>query len=454
MRKIVSPTPGACQSQVYSTVIERLQAREPFLWLNPAWKPAAQSLPSLPYGWRHVEDAAARLDRFAPLLADLFPELESAGGMIESPLLSVSRWAAGKLGADAQSAGTFRIKADHQLPVAGSIKARGGIYAVLCFAEKVAMDGGLLKAGGDYRCLREPAVRSLFGQYELSVGSTGNLGLSIGVMGAALGFRVAVHMSVEAKEWKKERLRKRGVRVVEHPSDYTAACAAARQQAAGDLRRHFIDDENSVELLLGYSVAVPRLRKQLQQQGITVDARHPLFLYLPCGVGGAPGGITLAAKLVFGDHAHCFFAEPTEAPCMLYGLLTGRHEAASIGELGIKLQTDADGLAVGRPSGLVGRLVNELVSGCYTVRDGELYKALLELEKDEKISVEPSAAAGCMGPERLLSTPGGQSYLREHDLQKNLSHATHVIWTTGGSLVPAEQQEEFRRKGGSLIAQV
>ena len=123
------------------------------------------------------------------------------------------------------------MKADHDLPVAGSVKARGGIYNVLCFAESLCLKHGLIRFSDNYRKMASPEIRALFGKYSVSVGSTGNLGLSIGTIAAALGFKARVHMSADAKEWKKQLLRSRGVEVIEYAGDYSSAVAQGRKEA-------------------------------------------------------------------------------------------------------------------------------------------------------------------------------------------------------------------------------
>ncbi len=427
--------------------LESLRRRHPRFWANPGRQPMDACRATLPFHLDHVRDAGQRWQRYAPLLADLFPELHATAGVIESDLIPAPALAERIMPA---GGGRLFVKADHALPVAGSIKARGGIYAVLHFAEKLALENDLLRdISDDYRKMASCKARELYSGYELSVGSTGNLGLSIGIAGAALGFQVTVHMSVEAKTWKKERLRKRGVTVVEHDADYTAACKVARARAADDPRKHFIDDENSFELFLGYACAVPRLQCQLTEAGIAVDREHPLFIHLPCGVGGGPGGITFAARLVFGDNAHCFFVEPVEAPCMLLGMLTGRHSDSSVYSLGLNLKTDADGLAVSTPSRFIGKLMEPLLDGCVTLRDETLYRHLLDLYETEGLEVEPSAAAGCGIPRMLLESEDGRRYLHDKDLASRMSRSTHIVWTTGGLFVPPEQHVRFRNMAGS-----
>ena len=394
----------------------------PFLWENPLCRPGPWNLP---LGLSDIYEAEARLCRFAPLLAELFDEAAESYGIIESKLLDVPR-----LTAAIVPESTVLLKADHDLPVAGSVKARGGIYEVLCFAENLAIEHGLIRTDENYRKLSSAEARALFGKYTVSVGSTGNLGLSIGTIAAALGFRAEVHMSCEAKAWKKEMLRKRGAVVIEHEGDYSAAVAEGRRIASGSPFAYFVDDENSKTLFLGYSVAALRLKEQLRVRGLIPDATHPLFVYLPCGVGGAPGGICFGLKLVFGDAAHCFFAEPVASPCMTLGLASRKFSDISVYDIGLDNKTNADGLAVPRPSAFVGQVVEPLVNGCFTVTDEELERCRRMALDLEGLKIECSAAAGFPGPQMVLDT----DYCEKRGISRE--NIIHILWTTGGRYLP------------------
>lgn len=416
------------------------------VWFNPNVTSTDQGLPYVGLTQNDVMDAQARLQRFAPYLMKAFPETASTEGIIESAVVDIPQMKeALEKRYNTLIEGQLRLKKDSHLPISGSIKARGGIYEVLTHAEKLAIEAGLLTTEDNYEKLFSDEFRKFFSQYSIAVGSTGNLGMSIGIMSAKLGFSVSVHMSADARQWKKDKLRAHGVNVVEYEQDYSIAVEQGRKEAEKNPRCFFIDDENSKTLFLGYAVAGLRLKHQFETLNIPVDSEHPLFVYLPCGVGGGPSGVAFGLKLAFGDAVHCLFAEPTHSPCMLLGVYTQLHDGISVQEVGIDNITAADGLAVGRASGFVGRAMERLIDGYYTIDDQELYNLLSLLNKEEGIQLEPSALAGMTG---AIHVSQAKDYLQGLSLDSQKMHnATHLVWATGGGMVPTDEMQKYLAQG-------
>ena len=421
-------------------------ATKPSFWINPNKTIFAEAAAHIDLSSRDVQDASLRLERFRPYIERVFPATEGVHGLIESPLVTIpAMHKTMETLYDLAIPGIVVAKLDSHLPISGSIKARGGIYEVLKFAETEAIQHGLLNTSDNYATVDSPQFREFFSGFSVVVGSTGNLGLSIGIIGAKLGFQVTVHMSVDAKEWKKGMLRAKGVTVVEHEADYSIAVARGREQAKSDPLCHFVDDESSKDLFLGYAVAAERLKKQFVEQSIYVDSNHPLCVYLPCGVGGGPGGVTFGLKLAFGDNVHCFFAEPTQSPAMMVGLATGLHDEISAQDLGIENRTIADGLAVSRPSGFVSRTMQQILSGIFTVRDDEMYRLLALLSDSENLRLEPSAVAGFSGVPRVVQN------LDALGITAKAKDIHHLVWATGGNMVPSDIWQDYYDLGTELV---
>ena len=424
--------------------VRALAEEREILWLNSKLASFEKARGGLPLSMADVDDAEARLARFAPFIMKKFPETAEAGGIIESELREAAAMKERlneKYGAKVE--GRLFVKMDGDLPIAGSIKARGGIYEVLKHTEELALEHGLLREGDSYEKLASDEARKFFSQYTMQVGSTGNLGLSIGIMSAAVGYNAVVHMSADARAWKKALLRSHGVKVIEYDTDYSEAVKQGRAQSDADPKSYFVDDENSKNLFLGYAVAAKRLVPQLKALGVTPDAEHPLFVYLPCGVGGAPGGVTFGLKQMFGDAVHCFFIEPTQAPCMVLGMASGLHNGIAVRDIGLTGLTHADGLAVGRASGFVGRVMEPLLSGGFTLRDAKLYEYMRDLLETENAFIEPSSCAAFEGPALLGRSEEWREYIEAHGLAEKMNNAAHIAWATGGRLVPEEIRKEY-----------
>ena len=134
---------------------------------------------------------------------------------------------------------------------------------------------------------------------------------------------------------------------------------------------------------------------------------------------------------------------------MFLGVYTGLHSAMSVQDFGIDNVTAADGLACGRPSGFVGRAMQHLIDGFVTVDDDHLYTLLAQLHEAEGIDIEPSSTAGLLGPVRVSEDADYRARLGLDD--RTLERATHIVWATGGSMVPRPEMSEYVRRGRELL---
>ena len=83
-----------------------------------------------------------------------------------------------------------------------------------------------------------------------------------------------------------------------------------------------------------------------------------------------------------------------------------------------------------------------ILDGCFTIKDEELYPYLAMLSDREGIRIEPSACASFPGP-IFTSKPWPEKNMPA----KAGSSATHIIWATGGSMVPEEEMESYYLQG-------
>ncbi|WP_319530661.1 hypothetical protein [uncultured Cohaesibacter sp.] len=156
-----------------NSLLERVRAARPTLWCNPAYVPSDD-----PVAEEGLKEALDNWAMLAPLLKKLFPQLEETDGRITSELIDVSP-IRDALGYGDEQLGRLFVKGDHALPVAGSVKARGGLFEVLMAAVNEARSVGFLGKDDDIANLASQEAQSFFSRRTIAVGSTGNLGLSV-----------------------------------------------------------------------------------------------------------------------------------------------------------------------------------------------------------------------------------------------------------------------------------
>ena len=90
-------------------------------------------------------------------------------------------------------------------------------------------------------------------------------------------------------------------------------------------------------------------------------------------------------------------------------------------------------------------LLERPTSGMVTVEDGRLFDYLRGLLDGDGIFIEPSACADFQGPVRL------REMTRARELagltEERLRRATHIVWATGGSMVPEAERARCRVTG-------
>ena len=129
---IMANTVEITQAAAETPVLRDVAMEKELVWINPDKTDFTTGTKGQELTMADIDDAEERLKRFAPFIMQRFPETKERGGLIESVLKPIPNMQ--KLLNDTYHAGLegrLLLKQDSHLAIAGSIKARGGIYEVL-----------------------------------------------------------------------------------------------------------------------------------------------------------------------------------------------------------------------------------------------------------------------------------------------------------------------------------
>ena len=144
-------------------ILADIRQEKEVVWINPDLTDFEMARQGAELTMKDIEDAERRLQRFAPFIMRCFPETRDRNGIIESvltPIPGMQKLINEKYGS--RLSGRLLLKQDSHLAIAGSVKARGGIYEVLKHTEDLALEHGILTPEDDYAKLANEENRAFF----------------------------------------------------------------------------------------------------------------------------------------------------------------------------------------------------------------------------------------------------------------------------------------------------
>jgi D-serine dehydratase len=95
--------------------------------------------------------------------------------------------------------------------------------------------------------------------------------------------------------------------------------------------------------------------------------------------------------------------------------------------------------------------LQNLLDGAYTVNDQEMLIHVARLFDQTGTFIEPSCAVAIMGPIMLQHELARTSSKQDRDSMKTLLRdGIHIVWATGGMMVPNDIQRTICDKGREL----
>lgn len=206
--------------------------------------------------------------------------------------------------------------------------------------------------------------------------SAGNHAQGVAYSAQKLGIHAVICMPESAPQVKVEATHKMGAEIVLVPGTFDDAYQRSLelQKECGYTFIHPFDDET---IIAGQGTIGLEIMEELPDADVII---------CPVGGGGLISGIAIAAKTI-NPEIKVYGVQSSGAPSM-YASMAGGY----IAQLS-RMNTIADGIAVGKVGGLTFNYARQYVDDIFVVSDGKIAKAIKVLMTAEKLVAEGAGAA-------------------------------------------------------------